>query len=567
MTLAPAPFAADEPRRLAALARACILDTPPEPAFDNLVLLAASVCQAPVALISLVDERRQWFKAKLGLTVNETARDLAFCAHTILGDELMEVRDARADLRFSENPLVTSAPWIRFYAGVPILGEHGYKLGSLCVIDHVPRALTEAQVTLLRALARQVSAQIELRRNATMLAAREREAVEARARLERERAWLCGLLRAATAHAIIGCAPDGTIRLFSEGAQRLLGYREGELCGRATPLVFHDPKEVEARAAELGIPPGIEVFEQVPLGGHAETRDWTYVAKDGRRIPVSLTVTAVRDDGGALDGFVGIARDVTLDRQAEEARVHLQTEQLARAAAESANRAKDDFLSVLSHELRTPLTSVLGWLSILERKDRDPAVVARGLAIIARNAGAQLRIVEDILDLSRIVTGKLELHLGPVDLVAIVRDAAERARPAAEAAGIALSVAADPERIAVLGDEGRLVQVVGNLLSNSIKFTDRGGRINVVVDAARGRPRVRVSDTGVGIAPAFLPHVFERFIQGDTGWARKHGGLGLGLALCKHLVEQHGGTITAASDGLGRGASITVELPPAPPLG
>jgi len=561
MSLAVAPVAADEPRRLAALAQACILDTPPEPAFDDLVVLAASVCQAPVALISLVDERRQWFKAKIGLTVTETARDLAFCAYTILGDELLEVRDARADARFADNPLVTSPPWIRFYAGLPILGVGGYRLGSLCVIDHVPRALTDTQVTLLRALARQVSAQMELRRTAVTLAVSERVAVDAGARLETERAWLRGLLRAATSHAIIGCARDGTIRLFSEGAQRLLGYREGELVGRATPLLFHDPAELAARAAELGIAPGIEVLTAVARGGEAETRDWTYLARSGRRIPVSVTVTAVRDERGALDGFLGIARDVTEERQAEEARAHLTREQAARAAAEGANRAKDDFLSVLSHELRTPLTSVLGWLSILEHKERDPAVVSHGLAIIARNAGAQLRIVEDILDLSRIVTGKLELHLAPVDLVALTRDAADRARPGAEAAGISLSVAADPEQVSVTADEGRLVQVIGNLLSNAIKFTDRGGRIDVRVDGAHGRPQIRVSDTGVGITPEFLPHVFERFRQGDTGWARKHGGLGLGLALCQHLVEQHGGTITAESAGLGCGASFTVELP------
>jgi signal transduction histidine kinase len=246
-----------------------------------------------------------------------------------------------------------------------------------------------------------------------------------------------------------------------------------------------------------------------------------------------------------------------------------EAEARARGEAETANRIKDEFLSSLSHELRTPLTSVLGWAQMLQHPDTAPERLARGLAVIERNAGLQLRLIEDLLDISRIVAGNLEIELAPIDLAALVRGAIDAARPAAHAAGVQLAVALDldldldldPAVAPVLGDADRLQQAVSNLLSNALKFTPRGGRIEVRVDRTDRWARLRVTDTGAGIDPAFLPFLFDRFRQADSSRTRTHGGLGLGLAIVKHVVERHGGTITAESEGVGRGSTFTLVLP------
>jgi len=236
----------------------------------------------------------------------------------------------------------------------------------------------------------------------------------------------------------------------------------------------------------------------------------------------------------------------------------------ARRAAEDANRLKDDFLATLSHELRTPLNAILGWARMLRTRALDPAARDKAIGTIERNALAQAQIVEDLLDVSRVVTGSLRLDLQPVDLPALIESAVTTIRPAAEAKGIELRCRVDRVE-PMVGDPGRLQQVVWNLLSNATKFTPPGGRIEVRVERRDANVDVRVSDTGAGISPDFLPHVFERFRQADSTTTRVHGGLGLGLAIVRHLVELHGGTVEARSAGLGKGATFTVCLPIRPP--
>jgi signal transduction histidine kinase/CheY-like chemotaxis protein len=232
----------------------------------------------------------------------------------------------------------------------------------------------------------------------------------------------------------------------------------------------------------------------------------------------------------------------------------------ARLAAEDANRLKDEFLATLSHELRTPLNTILGWARMLQNRALDPATQDKALGTIERNALAQAQIVEDLLDVSRVITGSLRLDLQQVDFGSLIDVAITAIHPAAEAKGIA--VESHVERIEpVVGDPGRLQQIVWNLVSNATKFTPAGGRIDVHVERHGAEAHLRVSDTGVGISPEFLPHVFERFRQADSTTTRVHGGLGLGLAIVRHLVELHGGTVEAESPGLGKGATFTVRLP------
>jgi CheY-like chemotaxis protein len=247
-------------------------------------------------------------------------------------------------------------------------------------------------------------------------------------------------------------------------------------------------------------------------------------------------------------------------RAAEERKVLLDRERNARAEAERSSQMKDEFLATLSHELRTPLTAILGWSQVLRRGNRTPEEQVRGLETIERNARSQAQLIEDLLDMGRITSGKVLLDMKLLMPSVVVDAALEAVRPAAEAKGIRLERDFSATGH-VAGDANRLQQVVWNLLTNALKFTPRGGAVRVSVWAHAGHADITVTDNGVGIRHEFLPFVFDRFRQADASTTRRHGGLGLGLSIVKHLVEQHGGTVSAASEGEGMGSSFTVRLP------
>ena len=257
-----------------------------------------------------------------------------------------------------------------------------------------------------------------------------------------------------------------------------------------------------------------------------------------------------------------LSRYVSELQRSEEAREQLLLRaERARAEAEAANRIKDEFLATLSHELRTPLTSLLGWSSVLREAKRDEKIMHQGLEAIDRNARVQAQLIDDLLDVSRIVSGKLNLDVRPLDLASVARAAINVVRPAADAKGITLDYSDEPGLGAISADSARLHQVIWNLLSNAVKFTPHGGKISVRVDRDGSDARVTVSDTGQGIEAEFLPRVFDRFRQADSSTTRSFGGLGLGLAIVRHLVELHGGTVSAHSDGLNKGATFTATFP------
>jgi signal transduction histidine kinase/CheY-like chemotaxis protein len=252
---------------------------------------------------------------------------------------------------------------------------------------------------------------------------------------------------------------------------------------------------------------------------------------------------------------------VTIESREAERGALLGREQAARAEAEAANRAKDAFLAILSHELRTPMNAAYGWARMLQGEQLEPDARRRALDAIVRNADAQVKLIDDLLDVSRIITGKMRLDVGPVDLEAVLEAALDAVRPAAEAKGVRLESVLDRRAGPVTGDPGRLQQVVWNLLMNAVKFTPRGGHVQLQLRRTNSRVEIIVSDTGQGIAPATLPRIFERFTQGDSSSTRAHGGLGVGLALVRHLVELHGGSVVAHSPGEGQGATFVVSLP------
>jgi signal transduction histidine kinase/ActR/RegA family two-component response regulator len=248
-------------------------------------------------------------------------------------------------------------------------------------------------------------------------------------------------------------------------------------------------------------------------------------------------------------------------RELEEREQSISRERMARAEAEKANRLKDEFLATVSHELRTPLNAIIGWSHMVRSGNLDEATIARAIETIERNAKAQAQLIEDILDVSRVITGKLRLNIEPVDLASIINAAIDSVQLAAESKGIELEVTVRPPARHVAGDSSRLQQVVWNLLSNAIKFTPSGGRVEVRLERAGTNAQITVVDTGEGIHAAFLPFIFDRFRQADGTSTRKHGGLGLGLAIVRHLVELHGGTIHAESPGEGAGSKFTIRLP------
>ncbi len=272
----------------------------------------------------------------------------------------------------------------------------------------------------------------------------------------------------------------------------------------------------------------------------------------------------LRDAGGEVLYWFGSNTDITEQREhAEERHRILESERAARSNAERASLLKDEFLATLSHELRTPLNAIFGWTQLLRTGDRDEASLEEGLATIERNARAQTRIIEDLLEMSRIVSGKTRLDVQPIDLAAIVESAVGTLAPTAAAKQVRIVKMLDPVQT-MTGDPARLQQVLWNLLANAIKFTSKGGRVDVVLERVNSHVEVSVSDNGEGISPEFLPYVFDRFRQQDASQTRRHSGLGLGLSIVKNLVELHGGNVRAESEGLGKGATFTVSLPLVP---
>jgi PAS domain S-box-containing protein len=353
-------------------------------------------------------------------------------------------------------------------------------------------------------------------------------------------------------YAIFIIDPRGCALTWNAGVQRMLGYAESEFLGLDVRRIFrvsdaHQAEREMARAAATG---------------RSEDERW-HVRKDGTEIWVTGVLTALRDSAGRLRGYAKIMRDSTADRHAALERDELLRRELAaRGQAEQANRMKDEFLAMVSHELRTPLNAILGWARMLRTGELDEARRDRAVETIERNARAQSQLVGDLLDISRIVTGKLQLDVGPVSIQQLLRAAVESVDHAADAKDIRLSVAISGEPAPVEGDPARLTQVVLNLLSNAIKFTPSGGRVDVHLHRREDDVELTVCDTGQGMRPDELPQVFTRFHQAATG-RRPAGGLGLGLAIARHIVEAHGGTIEARSEGPGRGACFVVRLPQA----
>ena len=387
----------------------------------------------------------------------------------------------------------------------------------------------------------------------------ERRAHEEDLRRSEERFRL--LVEGVGEYAIFMLDPNGRVATWNVGAERIKGYKPHDIIGQHFSIFY--PSE----AKESGWPDH-ELREATEKGSFVDT-GWR-IRKDGTRFWANVTITALRDAAGRLIGYAKLTRDLTDAKRAEAielANKHheemLDAERSARMAAQRATQLKDEFLATLSHELRTPLNAILGWTQILLRGETPggPDAQKKAVEVIDRNARAQVQLIDDLLDLSRIMTGKIRLELQQISFASVVEAAVDSAMPSADTKDIRLKAIYGASRDIVSADAARLQQVVWNLLTNAIKFTPKGGQVHVLIQRVNSHLELSISDTGIGIPESYLPHVFDRFSQRDGSTTRAYGGLGLGLAICKQLVELHGGSIRAASGGEGKGATFFVQLP------
>lgn len=360
--------------------------------------------------------------------------------------------------------------------------------------------------------------------------------------------------------AVYSCDVSGVIREYNRRAAELWGRKPAP----------GDTDERFCGSFKMYRPDGSYMpHEQCPMGDVlsgkvAGVHDGEVLIErpDGSRVTVIVNIAPLTDEQGRVTGAINCFYDVTERKNFEREReTLLASERAARMEAEEANRSKDVFLATLSHEVRTPLNAMLGWATILRRKRCTEQEIREGAEVIERNCRAQAQLLEDVLEVSRIVSGKLRLEVKPCDLASIIYAALEVVRPSADAKAITLTAAIDPSAGPSVCDDVRIQQVVWNLLSNAVKFTPSGGCVRVSLDREESQTRISVSDNGQGIEPDLAPYVFDRFRQADSSTRRKLGGLGLGLSIVKHIVEHHGGTVQASSEGAGRGATFVVRLP------
>lgn len=378
----------------------------------------------------------------------------------------------------------------------------------------------------------------------------------ARQRAEQQLAASLAMMRAtleATTDAILAVDDEGRVTEFNQRfvdlwaiPREVIDSRDHErvidaICGR-----FADPARCRAKIEQIRDSSAPESFDVLELA-------------DGR-VFERFSKTQIVE--GRVVGRVWGFRDITDRRRAEEERKHLlDSERSARAAAERLSAMKDEFLATLSHELRTPLSAILGWSHVLKNRPVEEAELRRALDAIERSARAQARLIEDLLDMNRITSGKVRLDIQPLQPVDIVEAAIDTIRPAADAKGIRVEKILDPATGPISGDPNRLQQVMWNLLSNALKFTPKDGKVQVVLERVNSHIEISVADTGIGIRPEFLPLVFDRFRQADASTTRTQSGLGLGLSIVKHLVELHGGSVSISSPGEGCGTTLTLQLP------
>lgn len=509
-----------------------LLDSPTEEAFDRLTRLAAKLTEAPVTFISLVDEGRDFYKACFGfpepLASERQLTGTTFCHYALVSQGPLVIDDTLAHPIYREVPTVHTLG-VRAYLGIP-LRIGGVAIGSFCAIDFVPRTWSALQIEVMEELAASTMREIGLR-----------AAID---NAETERSRLKALLQHVPAAVIFADGPSRRVLLWNQQVEQILGTvpRGADISeGEGVSAFFPDGTPVE---------PDDSPLERAIRGETVRGEELEVARADGTTVWIRIHGAPVRDAANAIIGGVVSFYDVTEQRRIAQENSSLYDQ------ARSANRAQDDFFATVSHELRTPMTSILGWSKLLIGENLQNETAVEAAEAIAGSARLQAQLIDDLLDASRIATGKIALNLRSLNVNDLIVEAVQAAQPVAASHGLSLRARLGEVPV-IEGDAARLRQVVSNLLSNSIKFTPSGGLIEVASHTEEGRAVIVVSDTGRGIAPDLLPHVFEKHRQAR---AAELGGLGLGLTIVRHLVEMHGGEVGVHSEGLGKGAEFTIRL-------
>ncbi len=509
----------NEAERLRALESYRVMDTPPESSFDDLTTLVARILDVPIALVSLVDADRQWFKSRYGLDAPETPCDISFCGHVVADQELLVVPDAFKDHRFHDNPLVTGEPRVRFYAGVPLTTPDGYILGTLCAIDHEPRQVSDRQLDTLSILGRQVADQLELRRQLLLT-----KDYEQRLRTLFETA----------VDAIVTIDQAGLIEGVNVVVKRILGYEPSELVGQHVGVLMpsRHRERLEQYLRHYPNDPSAKLI--------AATQEAVAVRKDGTEFPVEMSVSEMRLGDRRM--FTGIVRDIT-----ERKRI---------------DQLKSEFVSTVSHELRTPLTSIRGALGLVAggRVGAISNEAQEMVNIALNNSGRLVRLINDILDVEKIQSGRLDFEIQQLDLSRVIKDAIAANDGFALEHDSQIVLASEPEPVLVYADSDRLAQVFANLISNAVKFSPAGEAVAIRTQVTADRVRVDVRDRGPGVPEKFEKRLFERFAQADASDSRPTSGTGLGLSISKAIVERMSGTI-GYEPAEGGGSRFYFELP------
>ncbi len=564
-------------KRLAALYKHDIAADRLKEGFNDIVRLAAQLCEAPIARVTMVDSDRQRFIAYVGSEQQEAPLEDGFCPVVVLRGEPLVINDAITNPSFLSNCMVQEEG-VCFYAGVPLITSDGYAIGAICVMDYKARELTALQLANLQTLARQTMTQLSLEaaQQKVTQASHTLTAVSEGMAAEIGKDFFPALVQHITKALRVDYAYIALISSQRAGMMETLAA-----CYQGTPV---DNFEYELsktpcsdvlkagtfRYHERNLPrlyPEQPLIRELNIEGYAAV---PIVDASGQSLGVLATMsTQALSNPEAIKALLTIFSvriAAELERQKDEAAQQdlLAREQVARGQAELANQMKDDFLAVVSHELRSPLNPIVGWSKLLRRGTLSPAKTDAALETIERNALLQVRLVDDLLDVSRILRGKLSLNKVPVKLGATI--AASIKMIYLEAASKCINVRHietldEPTDFLVLGDEVRLQQIFGNLLSNAVKFTPDGGEVIVQLSAKNGFASVKISDTGKGISADFLPNVFKRFRQEDYSTTRHFGGLGLGLTIVQQLVKMHHGSVSASSPGEGQGATFVVNIP------
>ncbi len=490
-----------------------------------------------MATISLVDANRQWFKSTQGIDVCETSREIAFCAHAILQDDILLIPDAKRDPRVSDNPLVTGAPGIRFYAGAPLITEEGYRLGTLCVLDTKPHELTATQLSMLSDLAPIVVNQLEQRLLKERVAAIEQD----RRAAEQSYAAIVASIR----EVVFQLSEDGRWTFINPAWTQISGYSAEETLGR--DWLNHVVAEDRVLASEV-----LEACRN----SREHCQALRLLSKDSSTIYMEMTVR--RGLGSAAgQGFTGTFYDLTEHRRAE-AEIRR-----AKLEAEKASRAKSDFLSRMSHEIRTPMNSLLGFSELLLETDLNEQQRSY-VQIFHSNARSLLTLVNDILDLSKVEAGEMKIHLTAFNPASLAAETVALLRGSGlqKSVPIHLSVGAGVDAT-FEGDAAKIRQILINLLGNAVKFTTEGSIHVRVVQTAADEQTVlnfEVEDTGPGIAEESRASIFDEFVQVDEFVTRQHRGTGLGLAICRQFVALLGGNIGVESEK-GKGSTFHFAVP------